>query len=207
MIRRPTQGMKMKALSRGALLAFSLASVPQFGFAASPAPLTPPREDLPPSEPEVAPRGRHSPRDINYSQWRKLCFKAPGKEALCRTTITGTWATGQMAIRLDLIEREGASRLQILLPVGVYLQAGVKLRLDTTLDEIRLPYSWCFSNVCVAAAPIDRKGIRALGEARAISVEVLDTNLLTLTATIPVDQFASAHSGAPAEVFEQIIEE
>ena len=124
MIRRPTQGMKMKALSRGALLAFSLASVPQFGFAASPAPLTPPREDLPPSEPEVAPRGRHAPRDINYSQWRKLCFKAPGKEALCRTTITGTWATGQMAIRLDLIEREGASRLQILLPVGLYLQAG-----------------------------------------------------------------------------------
>ena len=93
-----------------------------------------------------------------------------------------------MAIRLDLIEREGSVRLQILLPVGLYLQAGVKLRLDSTSREIRLPYSWCFSNVCVAAAPIDRKGIRALGEARAISVEVLDTNLLTLTATIPADQ-------------------
>ena len=90
------------------------------------------------------------------------------KEALCRTTITGTWATGQMAIRLDLIEREGASRLQILLPVGLYLQAGVKLRLDTTSGEIRLPYSWCFSNVCVAAAPIDRKGIQGRSERRGL---------------------------------------
>ncbi len=193
--------------SLSAMLALFLLAIPQPGFAASPAPLTSPMEDQPLSEPEVAPRGRNSPRDIKYSQWRKLCFKAPGKEALCRTTITGTWETGQMAVRLDLIEREGSSRLQILLPVGLYLQAGVKLRLDSKAREIRLPYSWCFSNLCIAAAPIDRKGIEALGEARTILVEVQDTNLVTLTATIPTDQFASAHSGAPAEVFEQIIEE
>jgi invasion protein IalB len=200
----------MSAISRsslGALLALFLLAIPQPGFAAPPAPLTSPKEDLPLSEPEVAPRGRSAPRDIKYSQWRKLCFKAPGKEALCRTTITGTWETGQMAVRLDLIEREGRARLQILLPVGLYLQAGVKLRLDAKSRDILLPYSWCFSNLCVAAAPIDRNVIKALGEARAISVEVLDTNLVTLTVTIPADQFVSAHSGAPAEVFEQIIEE
>jgi hypothetical protein len=77
-----------------ALLAFFLLAVPQPGFAAPPAQLTSPREDLPLSEPEVAPRGQSAPRDIKYSQWRKLCFKAPGKDALCRTTITGTWETG-----------------------------------------------------------------------------------------------------------------
>jgi invasion protein IalB len=193
--------------SLGAMLALSLLAVPQLGFAAPPAPLTSPKEDRPLSEPEVAPRGRNAPREIRYSQWRKLCFKAAGKDALCRTTIMGTWETGQMAVRLDLIEREGSPRLQILLPVGLYLQAGVKLRLDVKSREIHLPYSWCFSNLCVAAAPVDRNVIRALGEARAISVEVLDTNLVALTVTIPADQFASAHSGAPAEVFEQIIEE
>jgi invasion protein IalB len=200
----------MKAIARSslsALFATLLFSAPQLAFAGSPAPLTQVREDLPPSEPEVAPRGRHEPRDIKYSQWRKLCFKAPGKDALCRTTITGTWDTGQMAVRLDLIEREGRPRLQILLPVGLYLQAGVKLRLDTKSGDIPLRYSWCFSNLCVAAASIDSDIIRALGEARAILVEVVDTNLITLSVTIPTDQFASAHSGAPAEVFEQIIEE
>jgi hypothetical protein len=80
--------------SLGALLAFFLVAIPQSGFAAPPTTLTSPREDLPLSEPEVAPRGQSAPRDIKYSQWRKLCFKAPGKDALCRTTITGTWETG-----------------------------------------------------------------------------------------------------------------
>ena len=95
-----------------------------------------------------------------------------------------------MAIRLDLIEREGSARLQILLPVGLYLQAGVKLRLAAKSREIKLPYSWCFSNLCVAAAPIDRNVVRALGEARAITVEVVNANLVTLTVTVPTDQLA-----------------
>ena len=189
----------------GAMAAIFLVAVPQAGFAAQPAPPISPKEDLPP--PEIAPRGQNAPRDIKYSQWRKLCFKAPGKQALCRTTITGTWETGQMAIRLDLIEREGSARLQVFLPVGLYLQAGVKLRLDNKPREMQLPYSWCFANLCVAAAPIDNKVVRSLGDARTISVDVVNTNLVTITATIPTDQFAAAHRGAPAESFEQIIEE
>jgi invasion protein IalB len=191
--------------SPGALLAALLVVASQPGFAAPPEPLTPPNENLPLSEPEVAPRGRAAMREIKYSQWRKLCFKAPGKDALCRTSITGTWNTGQMAVRLDLIEREGHPRLQILLPVGLYLQAGVKLRFDR--NEVRLPYSWCFSNLCVAGAPVGKAAITALGEARTVSVDVLNSNLVAIAATIPTDQFLSAYKGAPAEVFEQIIEE
>lgn len=186
------------------LLALVLAAAPQL---ASAAPLTAPKEDPPLPDPEVAPRGRHAPRDIKYSPWRKLCFKAPGKDVLCRTTITGTWDTGQMAIRLDVIEREGNSRIQILLPVGLYLQAGVKLRLSTKSRDIHLPYSWCFSNLCVAAAPISKAAIARLAEARTIAVEVLDTNLVALEATIPTDQFESAQRGPPAETFEQIVDE
>jgi invasion protein IalB len=186
------------------LLALILASAPQL---ASAAPLTAPKEDPPLPDPEVAPRGRHAPRDIKYSPWRKLCFKAPGKDVLCRTTITGTWDTGQMAIRLDVIEREGNPRIQILLPVGLYLQAGVKLHLGAKSRDVRLPYSWCFSNLCVAAAPLDKAAVAALREARTIAVEVLDTNLVALEATIPADQFSSAYTGAPTEIFEQVIDE
>ena len=128
----------------------------------SKAPLTPPREDAPLSEPEVAPRGRHAPRDITYSPWQKLCFKVPGKDLLCRTSTTGTWDTGQMAIRIDVIERQGSARLQILLPVGLYLRSGVKLKVDTSAREVEIPFNWCFSNLCVAAAPASRDMIKAL---------------------------------------------
>jgi invasion protein IalB len=198
------------ALNREAAAAVAFAllvCMPRIAAGDTAAPLTPPREDAPLSEPEVAPRGRHAPRDITYSQWRKLCFKNPGKEAQCRTSVTGNWDTGQMAIRIDVIERQGRARLQMLLPVGLYLQSGVKLRVDTSRREVLVPYSWCFSNLCVAAAPASRELIAALEGSRTLSVEVVDTNLVSLTATVPLAKFAGAFRGAPAETIEQVVDE
>ena len=191
----------------GAMLAVFLGFSPQSSSAEPPAPLTSPKLDLPLSEPEVAAREKRSTRDIKYSEWRKLCFKAPGKVALCRTTTTGKWDTGQLAIRLDLIEREGAARLQVFLPVGLYLQAGVKLRIDPGSREIILPYSWCFANLCVAAAVADDTVIEALAGSRNVSVDFVNTNLAVLTAAVPMDHFTPARSGPPAQVVEQTIDE
>ncbi len=197
-------------LQRGLVLAalpVLLLCSPLLAAGKSKTPLTPPREEPPLSEPEVAPRGRHAPRDITYSQWQKLCFKAPGKETLCRTSITGTWDTAQMAIRIDVIERQGVARLQILLPVGLYLQSGVKLKVDGSSREMMVPYSWCFSNLCVAAAPVSSEMIRALEKSQTLSVEVVDTNLVTLAAKVPAGQFGTAYSGTPAQTIEQVIDE
>jgi invasion protein IalB len=112
-----------------------------------------------------------------------------------------------MAVRIDVIERQGVARLQILLPVGLYLQSGVKLKVDSSAREVVVPYTWCFSNVCVAAAPASGEMIRALEKSRTLSVEVTDTNLVILTATVPVGQFAAAYRGAPAQTIEQVIDE
>src|SRR6476661_7820804 len=59
-----------------------------------------------PADTEVAPRGQREVKDIAYGDWRKLCFKPGGAKKLCRTSIIGTFATGQQAVRLDIIERE-----------------------------------------------------------------------------------------------------
>lgn len=190
-----------------ALLSAMLALAPLQAAGKSKAPLTLPRDETPLSEPEVAPRGRHAPRDISYSTWRKLCFKDPGKEVLCRTSITGTWDTGQMAIRVDVIERHGKARLQMLLPVGLYLQSGVRLKVDASAPEVVVPYSWCFANLCVAAAPASRELIKALETSRTLSVEVVDTNLISLATRVPIDQFAVTYHGAAAETLEQVIDE
>jgi len=197
-------------VQRGPLLAALLVLLlcsPLRAAAAPKAPLTPPHEDAPLSEPEVAPRGRHAPRDITYSQWQKLCFKVPGKDLLCRTSTTGTWDTGQMAIRIDVIERQGNARLQILLPVGLYLQTGVKLKVDTSAREVVIPFNWCFSNICVAGAPASREMVKALSKSKTLSLEVDDTNLVTLTAAIPVGEFATAYKGAPTRTIEQVVDE
>jgi invasion protein IalB len=84
-----------------------------------------------PSGQEFAPRGQRAAREIKYSDWHKYCFKVPGTNMVCRTTIAGTFETGQSAVRIDLIEQgDKAARLQLVLPVGLYLQAGVKITID-----------------------------------------------------------------------------
>jgi invasion protein IalB len=97
-------------------------------------------------------------REIKYSDWRKFCFKTPGTSTVCRTTISGTFATGQSAVRIDLIEREGeaAARLPLFLPVGHYLQAGVKITIDQGTPYY-FPYVWGLTNTCIAADRVDAK--------------------------------------------------
>src|SRR6476620_7147583 len=112
---------------------------------------------------DVAPRGQREVSDVTYGDWQKLCFKPGGAKMLCRTSITGTFATGQVAVRIDIIEREGdgASRLQLFAPVGMYLPAGVKLTVDQGTPH-QAAYSWCLTNACIAAKVADPRMVQEL---------------------------------------------
>jgi invasion protein IalB len=155
------------------------------------------------SEAEVGPRGQHMPRDISYSPWRKLCFEDTLGKTVCRTTTSGSWDTGQTAVRIDLIERKGdnATRVQIFLPVGLYLQAGVKLTVDDEAGA-HIPYSWCLTNTCVAGNLLAPRLLQAMESGRKLTLEVVDSNLLTIATTVSLDQFAAAHKGPPANTYE-----
>ncbi|WP_309296342.1 invasion associated locus B family protein [Bradyrhizobium sp. Ce-3] len=156
---------------------------------------------------EVTPRGARVARDVKFGDWRKLCFNAAGAKTLCRTTITGTFGTGQTAVRIDLIEREdGTGRLQLFLPVGMYLQAGVKLSVDQQKVH-RLPYTWCVSNMCIAADVADPKLLEEMDAGKALTIDVVDTSILTVTTSVPLDRFASVRKGPPALTLDQAIDE
>src|SRR5215218_8264353 len=109
-----------------------------------------------PTGTEIAPRGQREVKDVNYGDWKKLCFKPGGAKMLCRTSIAGTFTTGQMAVRLDIIEPEGDStgRLQVFSPVGMYLQNPVKLSVDNGKPYLA-PYTWCLTNTCIAGTVIN----------------------------------------------------
>ena len=127
---------------------------------------------------------------------------------LCRTSITGKFSTGQMAVRVDLIERDGdrTARLQLFLPVGMYLQRPAKLTVDQGKSR-SLPYTWCLTNACIAADAADPKFIKDMEAGKALVLEVTNSNLLSLTTSLPLAQFAPVHKGAPAQTLEQDIEE
>ena len=157
---------------------------------------------------EFALRGQRAARDIKYSDWRKFCFKTPGSNTVCRTSISGTFETGQSAVRIDLIEREGdnAARLQMFLPVGLYLQAGVKITIDQGV-AYRFPYVWCLTNTCIAADLADPKLIKEMEAGQKLQLEVVDSSVLTVSTALPVDQFAAVRQGTPTQTFEQSIDE
>src|SRR4051812_9494649 len=158
--------------------------------------------------PEVGQRGQRATREIKYGDWRKFCFAAAGTKTVCRTSITGTFETGQTAVRVDLIEREGdgSARLQVFLPVGMYLQAGVKLTIDQG-NPHRIAYTWCLSNACIAADVADSKIIKEMETGQKLQLEVVDSNILAITTSLPLNQFAGIRQGAPAQTFDQGIDE
>ena len=157
---------------------------------------------------EITPRGQRTANDIKYGEWKKLCFKAAGAPLLCRTSISGNYETGQMAVRIDLIEREkgGNARLQIFVPVGMYLQAPAKLKVDAGASH-RVPYNWCLSNACIAGDVAAAKLVKEMETGKTLTLEVVDSNLLSLSTALPLAQFGTAHNGPPAQTLEQDIEE
>jgi invasion protein IalB len=139
-----------------------------------------------------------------------MCFKgAQGADVkmVCRTTISGKWDTGQVVLKVDLIEREDApvKRLQIFLPAGFFLQPGIKLTVDKA-SSLDVPYTICMANGCVAAMVVDPSFVSALESGRNLSLEGVNANVVTVITSLPLDNFAKAHQGPPAQVFEQRLE-
>lgn len=167
---------------------------------------TPPNEK--PAGQEFASRGQRAAREIKYSDWRKVCFKTPGTNMVCRTTISGTWETGQSAVRIDLIEKEGepAARLQLFLPVGLFLQAGAKLTVDQG-TPYRIPYVWCLTNTCIAADLADPRLIKEMEAGQKLLLEVVDSSVLTVSTSLSLERFAAVRQGPPAQTYEQTIDE
>ena len=171
----------------------------------------PPQSDDPPANAKPAgqeffPRGQRMARAIKYSDWSKLCYKTPGTDMVCRTSISGTFETGQSAVRVDLIEGDKAVRLQMFLPIGLYLQAGVKITIDQG-TPYRIPYVWCLTNTCIAADLADPKLLKEMETGTALLLEVVDSSVLTVSTSLPLSQFATVRQGTPSRVFEQAIDE
>jgi hypothetical protein len=51
------------------------------------------------------------------------------------------------------------------------------------------------------------KMVKEMASGQTLRLEFVDSSLLTLATSLPLDQFASAHKGAPAQTFEQDIDE
>ena len=126
---------------------------------------------------------------------------------VCRTTINGRWDTGQIALRVDLIAREGdpVGRLQIFVTPGSFLQPGIKLTVDQG-SPTQIPYVICLTNACIAGSVANANFIHDLETGQMLALETVDSNVVGVTASFPLKEFAEVHQGAPAQIFEQRLE-
>lgn len=161
-----------------------------------------------PAADEFAVRGQREVHTIKYGGWEKMCFKPGSAKMVCRTTIAGQFETGQIAVRVYVVEREGddAARLQLFLPVGLYMPSGVKVTVDKGMTQ-KIPFTWCLTNTCIAGDAAKPELLREMEGGSNLTVEVVDTNMLSVTTSMPLNQFAAARKGAPTKIFEQSIEE
>ena len=162
------------------------------------------------SEAEIAARGQQKLPNLTYSTWKKLCFRGvqgADTKMVCRTSIEGKSDIGQTILKVDLIEREDApaARLQIFVPAGSLLQPGIRLTVDNT-TSILVPYTICLANGCVAATVPEPKLLRELETGRMLSLEVVNSNVVTVIASLSLDNFANARQGIAAQIFEQKLE-
>lgn len=142
------------------------------------------------------------PQTIRYSAWRKLCFNSSDGTAICRTTSTGTDDLDQVVARVDLIRRaDGPSRLQLFVPQGANLQKGVKVSVDQG-SPIEIPFNWCLSNICIAAAPVNSDLVAKLDSGEQLKLEMADLNSSSVALTLSLDQFSTVRKGAAAQTFD-----
>jgi invasion protein IalB len=142
-------------------------------------------------------------KNIQYSEWRKVCFKGSDGAILCRTTSSGTEDTGEVVVRVDLIERIGsdAARLQLFVPQGFNLAMGVTATVDQAAPT-QFPYNFCLTNICIAADHVKAKLIGELKSGQTLKIGLTDFNSSMVALNIPLSQFAAAHIGPPAETFD-----
>jgi invasion protein IalB len=91
-------------------------------------------------------------------------------------------------------------------PGGAQMQKPARLTVDQGQPHL-VPYTWCLANACIAATVADPKMIQEMGSGQTLRLEFVDSNLLTLTTSLPLAQFASVNKGPPVETFEQDIDE
>jgi invasion protein IalB len=88
---------------------------------------------------------------------------------------------------------------------GSFLQPGIKLTVDQD-SPLQIPYVICLTNGCVAGSVANASFIHGLETGEMLALETVNSNVLGVTNSLPLKDFAEVHQGAPAQVFEQRLE-
>lgn len=152
---------------------------------------------------DTRPPGEKQADGVVFGAWAKRCFKTPDQKRICRTGKEGKLQTGQSFVRTDVIaeESETVNRVEVNVPVGLFLPGGVALVIDDG-PEIKLPFITCLANLCRAASALPTGTIDALRAGQSLTLRAVDINLQRVSLAMPLDRFVEALDGPASETFD-----
>ena len=83
---------------------------------------------------------------------------------------------------------------------------GVKATVDQAAPT-KIPYNFCLTNICIAADLASPKLIGEMESGQILKLEQADFNSSTIAMNVPLNQFAAAHKGPPAETYDYNLDE
>lgn len=78
---------------------------------------------------------------------------------------------------------------------------GVKATVDQGAPA-EIQYNFCLTNICIAADSASPELIGKMESGQILKIEQADFNSSTVAMNFPLNQFAAAHKGPPAETYD-----
>ncbi len=78
---------------------------------------------------------------------------------------------------------------------------GVKATVDQAAPT-KIQYNWCLTNICIAADQANPKLIGEMESGQILKIEQADFNSSTFAMNVPLNEFAAARKGPPAETYD-----
>lgn len=100
-------------------------------------------------------------------------------------------ANGTRLMTAVVQPKDDGHELELVLPFGLDLQAGVQLVIDQT-DWQKLPVSTCEAGACYSAMPLDAAAITRLTEGAALDVKLINRQGEEVTLSLTLAGFSSS---------------
>ena len=144
-----------------------------------------------------------------YSPWIKICNKgdtAQNQKPVCVTAKDGRLENGMPVAAVALIEPEGETRklLRITVPLGMQLQHGTRMIVDTE-PPLTAPYFMCFPNGCMADYEASADTVAKFKKGKTLTIQAINMQGTAISLPLPLGDFAKAYDGPPTDpkVFEE----
>jgi len=106
-----------------------------------------------------------------YEDWQTICVLGEEKPACEVTQTMQLEKDGQtsFAMKITLIKQADNTLMEIALPLGLDLPAGIAIQVDDN-GEVNLPFVTCVAKGCVAVATVDVGFVNELRQGAALKV-------------------------------------